>query len=430
MRILSILRKDLLILWRDRAGMASLFLMPLAFIIPIALVFPPDGYNLNADRKPELPVAVYDVADDGTIGAQAQELLDLLAQGYALEQNTNAEIAAQLGPAVQAACATPGPSCDEAAGREKVLRNWRTVALIVPQGFSAAIAAGEHISVTLLYNPARNPTERQLAEGVLTGATMRLSIEHQLINGLRQFGDLIELAPEEVRQNIDRSAEFEQAPADWSPALSVVAVRPSTSRITVTPNTLQQTVPGYTVMFVYFMIGVVAASLKLERNTGALRRLMMTPVGRSELLAGKVVSALIVGVLQVAVLFAVGALFFRMTLGNAPGALVLLTVIVALSAVCLGLAAAAYHFERGLTLVLIVAALLAGCMFPADWLPPVLRMINVFLPQTWAMQGFQDLITRGMGLSEVLPETAALLGFSVLAFAAAVRKFSEEEWRR
>lgn len=233
--------------------MASLFLMPLAFIIPIALVFPPNGYNLNADRKPELPVAVYDVADDGTIGAQAQELLDLLAQSYALEQNTNAEIAAQLGPAVQAACATPGPSCDEAAGREKVLRNWRTVALIVPQGFSAAIASGEHISVTLLYNPARNPTERQLAEGVLTGATMRLSIEHQLINGLRQFGDLIELAPEEVRQNIDRSAEFEQAPADWSPALSVVAVRPSASRITVTPNTLQQTVPGYTVMFVYFM---------------------------------------------------------------------------------------------------------------------------------------------------------------------------------
>jgi ABC-2 type transport system permease protein len=429
MRILSILRKDLLILLRDRGEMASLFLMPLAFIVPIALVFPPDGYNLNADRKPALPVAVYDIVD-GAVGAQAQELLDLLAQSYALEQDTPTDEAAQLGPAVQAACARPGPACDEAAGREKVLRNWRTVALIVPEGFSAAIAAGERISVTLLYNPARNPVERQLAEGVLTGATMRLSIEHQLINGLRQFGDLIELAPEEVRRNIDRSAEFEATPVDWSPALSVVSVQPTAARISVTPNTLQQTVPGYTVMFVYFMIGAVAASLKLERNTGALRRLMTTPVGRGELLAGKVLSALLVGVLQIGVLFAIGALFFGMTLGNAPGALALLTVAVALSAVCLGLAAAAYNFERGLTLILIVAALLAGCMFPADWLPPVLRTINVALPQTWAMQGFQDLITRGMGLSEVLPEMAALLGFALLAFAAAVRKFNDEEWKR
>lgn len=429
MRILSILRKDLLILLRDRGEMASLFLMPLAFIVPIALVFPPDGYNLNADRKPALPVAMYDIGD-GAVGAQAQELLDLLAQSYALEQNTPAEEAAQLGPAVQAACAKPGPACDEAAGREKVLRNRRTVALIVPEGFSAAIAAGERISVTLLYNPARNPVERQLAEGVLTGATMRLSIEHQLINGLRQFGDLIELAPEEVRRNIDRSAEFEATPVDWSPALSVVSVQPTAARISVTPNTLQQTVPGYTVMFVYFMIGAVAASLKLERNTGALRRLMTTPVGRGELLAGKVLSALLVGVLQIGVLFAIGALFFGMTLGNAPGALALLTVTVALSAVCLGLAAAAYNFERGVTLILIVAALLAGCMFPADWLPPVLRVVNVFLPQTWAMQGFQDLITRGMGLPEVLPEIAALLGFAVLAFAAAVRKFNDEEWKR
>ncbi|MCS6825129.1 MAG: ABC transporter permease [Caldilinea sp.] len=429
MRILFILRKDLLILLRDRGEMASLFLMPLAFIIPIALVFPPDGYNLNADRKPELPVAVYDIVN-GAVGAQAQELLDLLAQSYALEQDTSANEVAQLGPAVQAACTRPGPACDEAAGREKVLRNWRTVALIVPEGFSAAIAAGERISVTLLYNPARNPVERQLAEGVLTGATMRLSIEHQLINGLRQFGDLIELAPEEVRQNIDRSAEFEAAPTDWSPALSIVAVQPSAVRIAVTPNTLQQTVPGYTVMFVYFMIGVVAASLKLERNTGALRRLMTMPVGLGELLAGKVLSALLVSVLQIGVLFAIGALFFGMTLGNAPGALALLAVAVALSAVCLGLAAAAYNFERGLTLILIVAALLAGCMFPADWLPPVLRTVNVALPQTWAMQGFQDLITRGMGLPEVLPEMAALLGFALLAFAAAVHKFNDEEWRQ
>lgn len=77
-------------------------------------------------------------------------------------------------------------------------------------------------------------------------------------------------------------------------------------------------------------------------------------------------------------------------------------------------------------MILIVGALLAGCAFPADWLPPFLRTINVVLPQTWAMQGYQDLITRGMGFADVLPEIGVLLGFAAVFFAIAVYKFDLE----
>jgi len=425
MRILSVWLKDLRLLLRDRSEMASLFLMPLAFIVPIALAFPPNGYNLTEDRKPQLPVAVHDVID-GAVAAHAQQLLDMLAESYALEQNTTAQAAAELGAAVQAACAVTGAVCDEAAAREKVLRDWRSAALVIPPGFSAAIDAGEHISVTLLYNPARSPVDRQLVEGVVTGATMRLSIEYQLRNGLQQFGDLIELAPAEVRENIRTSSEAEVTPLWSAPALAVVSVQPSASRITVQPNTLQQTIPGYTVMFVYFLIGTVVASVKLERNTGVLRRLLVTPMHRADLLAGKTLSALAIGVVQVATMFAIGAIVFGMGLGRAPVALFVLTVAVVLSAVCIGLAAAAFRIERGINVLLIVGALIAGCAFPADWLPPLLRTLNIILPQTWAMQGYQDLITRGMDFVDVLPEVAVLLGFAALFFAIAVWKFDLE----
>jgi ABC-2 type transport system permease protein len=115
-----------------------------------------------------------------------------------------------------------------------------------------------------------------------------------------------------------------------------------------------------------------------------------------------------------------------MGLGNAPVALFVLTVAVVLSAVCIGLAAAAFRIERGINVMLIVGALIAGCAFPADWLPPVLRTVNVVLPQTWAMQGYQDLITRGMSFVEVLPEIGVLLGFAAVFFAIAVWKFDLE----
>ena len=75
MHLLTSFRKDLLLLLRDRGEMAALFLMPLAFIVPIALAFPVNGYNLNEDRKPILPVANYDLVD-GQPGEHAQALLD------------------------------------------------------------------------------------------------------------------------------------------------------------------------------------------------------------------------------------------------------------------------------------------------------------------------------------------------------------------
>ena len=426
MQLLSTFLKDLRLLLRDRGEMAGLFLMPLAFIVPIALAFPVNGYNLNEDRKPILPVANYDLVD-GQPGEHAQALLDALAESYNLRMDHLPADVAQLefGPTT---CATTNPACDEAVARLRVANDSDPAGLIISAGFSAAVTAGERISVTLLYNPSRNPVDRQLVEGVVTGSTMRLSIENQMFAGMEQFKDMIVLAPAVIRDGIDVVDDANApTPTPQPAALAVVAVRPANSRLTVAPNTLQQTIPGYTVMFVYFLIGTVVAAIHLERNAGMLRRLQVTPLRRSAFLGGKTLAALVVGVLQVAAMFAIGHFIFGLDLGNDLLALFVLTVAVVLSAVAIGLAAAAFHIERGINMVIIIAALLAGCAFPADWLPPVLRTVNVVLPQTWAMQGYQDLITRGMDFNAVLPEMAVLLGFAALFFGLAVWRFDTGE---
>jgi ABC-2 type transport system permease protein len=433
MNLLASFRKDLLLLLRDRGEMAALFLMPLAFILPICLAFPADGYNLNGDRKPKLPVAVYDRVD-GQPPPHTQELLDSLAETFHLEMNYDTAEGAHL--SVDGACLTSGPACDEAVARGRVQRDERNAGLVIPVGLAAAIDAGQHISLTLLYNPARSPVDRQLAEAAITGSAMQLSIQNQLGNGLRQFEDLVDLVPTEVQDQIRRQVQgnatggeeqsASASPSAPAPALDVIAVHPSNSQLIRTPNTVDQTVPGYTVMFVFFLIGTVTASLQLERNTGMLRRLLTTPMRRSAFLSGKVLAGAVIGVLQVATMFAIGYFFFHMNLGSAPFALLLLTVAVVLSAVCIGLAAAAFRIERGISIFLIVAALLAGCAFPVDWLPPFLRTVNVVLPQTWAMAGYQDLLTRGLGLPDVLPEIGVLLGFAVVFFFLALRRFRSE----
>lgn len=431
MHLLTSLRKDLLLLLRDRGEMAALFLMPLAFILPISLAFPSDGYNLNADEKEPLPLAVYDLVDEEP-AAHAQELLDSLAETFALESGYALPDAQQLTDSD--ACRAGGPACDEAVARNRVQRDERTAGLVIPAGLSAAIDAGHPMSLTLIYNPARSPVDRQLTEAVIAGSAMQLSIQHQLTSGLGQFEDLVELIPQAVQDELRRQAAGDDAAAAGEgpastpqPALDVVTVRPANSQLVRTPNTIQQTIPGYTVMFVYFLIGTVTASLQLERNTGMLRRLLATPLRRSAFLGGKVLAGLLIGVLQVAAMFAIGAIFFGLDLGGAPLALLLHTAAVVLSAVCIGLAAAAYRIERGINIFLIVAALLAGCAFPADWLPPLLRTVNVVLPQTWAMAGYQDLLTRGLGLAAVAPKIGVLLGIAAVFFFVAQRRFRYEE---
>jgi len=433
MKLFAAFRKDLKLLLRDRGQMVSLFLLPLVFIFPICLAFPADGYNRSQNFKPRLPVVTYDIAN-GAPAAHAQSLLDGLAETYNLEMNFGAKDLASLNLSGEAQCADRGPACDEAVARALVSQDQRTAGLVIPQGLSAAIDAGQRISLTLLYNPVSSPVDRQMVEGVIKGSALKLSIENQVFGGMNQFADMIGLAPQEIRDVIDRQTAANATTVtgatsiftSTNPAIAVVAVRPAIFTLAKIPDTQQQTIPGYTVLFAYFLIATVASSFQLDRNSGVLRRLLFTPLPRTLILGGKTLAALLIGVLQIVTMFAVGHFAFGMGLGEAPVALAVFIVVVALSAVCIGLAAAAYRIERGISLPLIVAALLAGCAFPADWLPPFIRAASVVLPQTWAMQGFQDLLTRGQGFAQVLPEMGVLLLFSAVFFVVAIRRFEFE----
>ena len=260
---------------------------------------------------------------------------------------------------------------------------------------------------------------------------MQLSLQNQVFGGFGQLEDLLTFAPDAVQEAIHAQIESQEAGDEkagdvTNPALSVVTVDPSSFDLAQRPDTYQQTVPGYTVMYVFFLISFLSASLRTERNEGTFRRLLHMPVSRSYLLAGKMLSALVVGSLQVVIMFSVGHFAFGMGLGNAPVALVALTLSVVLAAVGLGLAASAFNLENVLSIPLIVAALVGGCMFPVDWLPQFIRTLGYAIPHTWAMSGYQDILVRGRGMPEILPAVGVLLGFAVIFFSLAVRRLDFE----
>jgi ABC-2 type transport system permease protein len=419
---LTVVWKDLLILLKDRGQLVSLFLLPLAFIVPISLAFPPDGYNLNADRQDPLPLAVYDLVD-GAPSERAQELIEALDESFWLEWQHAGSLPADLG--VAGACAAPGPGCDEAVLRARIAGEQRAVGLIIPAGLEAAVSAGEAISLTLLYAPSGDAVTRLRYAGIVEGAATALSVQNQIFGGFDQLGDFTLLAPPEVRSQIEAQINAGRDEAESAPqgaALRVVKVLPASVNVPQQPNTLQQTVPGYTVMFVFFIIAYVSAAWTLEVNSGTLQRLRTLPVGGAALLVGKLLAAFLVGLAQMGLMFAVGRFAFGLQLGADPLALLLVSAATVASAVAIGLAAATWGFGKVSSMPLIVAALLGGCAFPADWLPSALRTAGMATPHSWAMRALQDLLTRGETVTGILLEVGILLLFTIVFFGVALRR--------
>ena len=69
-------------------------------------------------------------------------------------------------------------------------------------------------------------------------------------------------------------------------------------------------------MFVFMVAGFMAGWGTEERRNGLLRRLRSTPINTAGLLSGKLLYGLVVGLVQVLILFAVGSLAFGLRPGE------------------------------------------------------------------------------------------------------------------
>lgn len=423
MNLFVILKNDLRQLARDIPQLAVLFLMPLAFILPIGFALGGgDGYGLQSDnRRISLPLVSYDS------GASAEELRTSLEESFVVENWFTAQQIEAAGLAADPDCLTPGPACYERTARHMVGQQQRAALIIIPADFSQRIADGQKTEITLIYDPGGDSTRLMQIEGVLKGAAVKLSVTHSVNAGFEQLQSLSSVAPEEMQTELEDGLNTQPA-EDQQPAIRLETVQPASYTLKKLPDTFQQTIPGYTVMYVFFLVDYLSGAVRDEKRNGTFKRLLSMPVRPASLLGGKLLAAFVIGMLQVLVMFAIGAAVFGMNLGTQYFALFLLTAALVAAATAIGLAAATVPgLSSGLVPMLIIAALLGGCMFPIDLMPPFLRTLSHLVPHSWALEGFLALIVRGQGLSAVLPQIGVLLAFAAGFFFLAVRRFDFED---
>ncbi len=98
---------------------------------------------------------------------------------------------------------------------------------------------------------------------------------------------------------------------------------------------------------------------------------------------------------------------------------------------CLGLLIGALAKKEEQVIMFVMAAMflfsaLGGAWFPLDVAGRTFSSIGHFLPSAWAMDGFQNLVLRGLGVGSTLLPAGILLGYSAVFFGLAVWRFRFE----
>jgi len=188
-------------------------------------------------------------------------------------------------------------------------------------------------------------------------------------------------------------------------------------------------VPGFTVMFAFFVISVMARSFIAERENGTLRRLLMAPISPISVLAGKIVPFYMTSVIQCLLLFLCGRLLFGMSWGPAPIYLLPVVLCTSLAATALGLLLATVVqsdqqvSSYGTTLILVLSSM-SGCFFPRDMFPQAMKKISLITPHAWALRAFDAVLTHAtVDIGTVASCCAMLLLFAAVFFTAGAWRF-------
>lgn len=412
MRAVNLALKDLLEVIRDRKAAFFLVAMPILFTLFFGFIFG----SFGAAKDPRLPVGFvnYDGADVVSTGLQSLLETSDVIRLVVLE----------------------GEKAERVA--ESVRDGDLAAAVIVPAGFGEQFlqaSAGEEPRLTLIAdrNTLAGETAGSAVQAAVTrllGAVVTARLSAEVYEARQPFAD-------EAARRAYLEEALALASAAWdNPPLAIKVERAGAPSDTASlpsalPNPYAHSSAGMVVQFAIYGLIISAMVLVVERKSRTLQRLLTTPITRVEVIAGHVLAMFVVVLLQEVLLLAFGQLALGVNYMREPVGTLLMVVTLALWTASLGLliGAIARSEEQVIMwalLAMFIFSAMGGAWFPLEVTGKTFAAIGHLMPTAWAMDGFRNIVIRGLGLRSVLLPTGVLLAYTVVFFALAVWRFRFE----
>jgi ABC-2 type transport system permease protein len=188
-------------------------------------------------------------------------------------------------------------------------------------------------------------------------------------------------------------------------------------------------IPGLIgVILTLTMVLFTSIAIVREKERGNMELLITTPVRSFELMVGKILPYIFIGLIQAGIILLIGRyLFIVVVQGHLLDLLMAVTLFIAAS-LTLGLlisTAANSQFQamQMTMFTFLPSILLSGFMFPFDGMPRAAQVIAEVFPLTHFLRLSRGIILRGATIQEMPDESMILLLFTVVVMTIAVLRF-------
>ncbi len=276
--------------------------------------------------------------------------------------------------------------------------------LLVSKGFQNGLVTNNQQKVIFKHSP--DFTSNAMVDQIVSNAVSKIAIETQSATVWSSYSH---------KPWNEMYSELDKQGSTSTPAIQKVSVTKNLQKQEM--GNMSARSAGFSIMFVMIVMMSVTGVLLEARKTGVWTRILSTPTSKFEIMVGYFLSFFLIGWIQFGVLMAASTLLFGVQWGNLAGVLVLVSALL-LCVVGLGLFISGFvktaEQQSALGSVIITATcMLGGIYWPLDIVPSFMQKIADFIPQTWAMRGFTELIARGGTIMDIIAPVCVLLAFSV-----------------
>jgi ABC-2 type transport system permease protein len=422
----AMVRKDLRLFINDRRAVIMSFVAPIAIASFFGFIF--GGLGGKAETS-KIAVLFVD-ADNSSISR------DIFAQ---LQADKNLDV-------------KPATEDDS---RVAVRKGSASVAIVIPKNFGdkagrALFTRTDKPDIAVLYDPS-HAAEQGMVQGILQGSIMQ-AVSKEVFSGAgnpklleEQRADVAASTslPGPIREslltllssagNLQRTTAATGGTGNGGLAMpGEIHAEAVTARTGVAYNGYAHSFGGMGVQFILFMGVDMGVQLLLQRQRGLWKRFRAAPLSRGFLLGSRAVSATIISMLILFVLFGFARVVFGVRIEGSFGGFVLVCLAFSLMTGAFGLMIAALGGTPEATRALSVFATLIMVMLGGAWVPtfifpPWLQKVTTVIPTRWAIDGLDGVVWRGYHFNDALLPSGVLLGFALAFGLIAISRFRWEE---
>ena len=173
---------------------------------------------------------------------------------------------------------------------------------------------------------------------------------------------------------------------------------------------------------------ITSTAIVRERERGTLEQLVVTPIGKTSLMLGKLVPFMLVGYVQMTVVLGLGKLIFRIPTEGSIPMLYLLALPFMFASLGVGLLISTVARSQAQAMQLsfffmLPNILLSGYIFPRVAMPEPAQWIGLVLPLTYFLKVLRGILLKGVVFTDVWQPTVSMIVIATVLLAVSVRRF-------